>query len=1076
MQKLINPLIEYQYTIDTDKIRALREQMERYERRVISKIEKTRFVVQKNLEDFFPERVQKDKLPTLLNDMIRECVKLSLYGEFLYTHPEIYRKYPNLKHWSEYLITAARSYQKIFEISKKYFNDRENYLLLLISAAEFNNSMQHAAAATIAREAIEFLKIYAEKESSVEKVYFSLHKILLRFFGGYFIEKDENGNIIKVLKKEIETLYKQIYDIISNEENLTYIRIIEYGCMLYILKSILLFIDFVFTGKTHILNKSKTMASKSVEMANVFKRADLIFFSKKIKLSIDIYGQLSIWNLRRFIKVENKYQNSLLNEYIQRKIDEGVYFFYPSQLAAIEKGILDRKYKKSIVSMPTGSGKTLLSELIIFSEILANSKDKGLSLYMVPSRALAREKFKDFSKIFENLENIELKVCQITGEVILDAETAIKEYDIVILTPEKFDMIMRENFYDREISTLVIDEFHNIRTGYRGTKIEFNILRFKEKYHNVRQILISAIVSSENFKEMEKWFGSDISVYITWRPTFSRIGIYDLYNKDNYIIFNDGISVPFDRRFTRRKDAKLNMSVELALKFGEDGPCMVFCRTKQDVKNISKKFIYMADEKKITSLIDIEKNENYSKKLYRLIGDEDIYKLYKRGIGIHRGDLPHRIRKLVEDGIKENALRFVLATTTLAEGVNLPLKTIIVPEPKVGKEDMELSPFFNLLGRAGRPYKEHEGQLIFITSKNYSKKDIEKKFFYASSKDIEKITTPIWHIVELEEKIAKSNNIKDIKRYELEKEIHENVLETMLLALLHEYPEMITNFSDNFNLIEKLVIALAKDIDKEYMKKKINEIFKRAEKRMIKFGVIKRQNGYISETDFGKIVYKTGFSPESCKKLFDNMGYIIQLLDKSTKLTRYSIMREFNILKSIFKMMEIPIETRAYFFDNGLPPQYVNILYSWMKGIYIDKIADNYFNGIKSEAMVKVQGLLSGYSAWFLYAIYVLIKYLRPKAKYLSSLEILPSFAWYGTNDPLAIKILEKDISRQLLRDDVLKFVRNFNKNVVIKILKNPDTIHWKNLSNNFKTKLFNLKLKTEEKEFIDTLYNVLNE
>lgn len=72
---------------------------------------------------------------------------------------------------------------------------------------------------------------------------------------------------------------------------------------------------------------------------------------------------------------------------------------------------------------------------------------------MVPSRALAREKFEDFSRFFTPFD---LKVCQITGEVILDAEKAIKEYDLVILTPEKFDMIMREKFYDREISTLVV--------------------------------------------------------------------------------------------------------------------------------------------------------------------------------------------------------------------------------------------------------------------------------------------------------------------------------------------------------------------------------------------------------------------------------------------------------------------------------------------------------------------------------------------------------------------------------------------------------------------------------------------
>ncbi len=1070
MQKLVNPFIEYQDTINRDEIKRLEKQVGKKAAEIAKKIEHVEKSVQKSLEDYyFPD---DENLSTVLNGMLRNGIKLSLYGEFLYYHPELYENYPGLKHWSEYLITAARSYQKIFEVANKSLEDRENYLFLLMSVAEFNNAMQHAASSTIAKDTIEFLEKYAEKESANQDIYFSLHKILLRFFEGNFIGKDENGNIID-LKKDVWSLYKNLKSTVAEKEDLTHIEVIELGCMLYMLKSINSFIDFAFSGEVEILKKSTQMAEKSVEMANIFKRADLLFFSKKIRLSIETSGQLSIWHLRKFIKVDNESQTILLNKYIRQKNNGGIYFLYPSQFEAIERGILDRKHKKSIVSMPTGAGKTLLSELVIFSEILSLGEKKGLSLYMVPSRALAREKFEDFSCFFSPFD---LKVCQITGEVILDAEKAIKEYDLVILTPEKFDMIMREKFYDREISTLVIDEFHNIRSGFRGTKIEFDILRFKEKYSKTRQILISAIVSHTNFDEIAKWFESDISVYITWRPTFSRIGVYDLYNKVNRIYFDDGISIPFEKLFTKNKSGKLKISAELALKFGKDGPCMVFCRTKQDVMNIAKYFMLMANETELRSLIDIKKNEYYSKRLYRLVGDEDVYKLYRLGIGIHRSDLPHRIRKIVEEGTKKNAIRFLLATATLAEGVNLPIKTVIVPDPRVGRDEMELGFFFNLLGRAGRPFKEYEGQLILVTSENYSEEDIKRKFVYVSSKDIEKIATPIWHIVELTHKIDASADIEDIERNELAKKIHENVLETMLLALLHEYPEIVTNFSNNFDLIEKVIIGLPKDVDKERMKYAINDIFEKSEKRMIEFEVIKNHNDRISETDFGKVVYKTGFSPESCKELINNLDKLIKLLDEKETLTQYSIMKELDILKSLFKLLEIPIETRVYFFNDGLPPKYMKILYSWMTGKYLDIIAKYYFKGSKSEAMVKVQGLLSGYSAWFLYAISVLIKYMRPKAKYLFSLEILPSYAWYGTDDPKAISILERDISKNLLRDDVLKFVKEFNEDFVKKIPKEPSLNLWEKISEEDKKRLISLKLNTDEQEFLDELHSVLRE
>lgn len=374
MQKLVNPFIEYQDTINRGEIKLLEKQVGKKAAEIAKKIEHVEKSVQKSLEDYyFPD---DENLSTVLNVMLRKGIKLSLYGEFLYYHPELSENYPGLKHWSEYLITAARSYQKIFEVANKSLEDRENYLFLLMSVAEFNNAMQHAASSTIAKDTIEFLEQYAEKESANQDVYFSIHKILLRFFEGNFIEKDENENIIKDLKKDVESLYKNLKSIVAEKEDLTHIEVIELGCMLYMLKSINFFIDFAFSGEVEILKKSTEMAEKSVEMANVFKRADLLFFSKKVRLSIATSGQLSIWHLRKFIKVENESQTILLNKYIRQKINGGIYFLYPSQFEAIERGILDRKHKKSIVSMPTGAGKTLLSELVIFSEILALGEKK----------------------------------------------------------------------------------------------------------------------------------------------------------------------------------------------------------------------------------------------------------------------------------------------------------------------------------------------------------------------------------------------------------------------------------------------------------------------------------------------------------------------------------------------------------------------------------------------------------------------------------------------------------------------------------------------------------------------------
>lgn len=1068
MQELINPLIDYQELTKEkeDNVKRIGESVEILAR-VFTKV---------SLEYWVSREEKVIEFRSIVNELLRDSVKLTLYGELLYYNPEIADKNKKLRHWTEYLIMAARGYQKIFETSEKYLDPPERFQLKIMAVAEFHNAMQHACSSTLAKEAVELLYILKKDLKNVQNntiglINFELYNNILKFFRGDFKEivypEDK--------EKSIDSFYTHVKQELSKNKELTLNEVLDLSCILYLVKSINLFSDYMLKGDEVKVKEALGMISKADSISIRTGRADLRYLSSKLKVSIETLQHLSFWKIKQFFQLNGVKEKKILNEYIKSKIDNGFYFMYPSQFEALKEGILKRENNHTLVSMPTGAGKTLLAEFIVLAEMLRLGEKRELAIYMVPSRALAREKFGDFTKAFGKLKDMNVKVCQITGEVIINDEEAVKENDLIIVTPEKFDMILRNKFYGRKVDTLIVDEFHNIRTGFRGIRIEFDIIRQRELYPSTKIVLISAIVS--NFSEIKNWLKADKAFRTTWRPTFSRIGMVDIGERTNKIKFNDGSLHLVSIKETVKITAYIKYAAKLAVDFGTDGPCMIFSPTK---KKMSKYIKYLLEEIdvgkiKIDDIIDKEANKRHSKRLFRLIGDEEIYRLFIKGIGIHKGDLPHQIRRIIEDAFQDNALRFLISTTTLAEGINLPIKTIIIPKPKVGRDDMDIGLFFNLLGRAGRPNMEYEGQVVLIASKSCSLSNLDR-YFTATQKDIEEILTPVRDIMSLQKSFDSSTDIKNIEWYKRELDIQKSVLDTVLLAIVYE--GKIIKIKDYDVLIDKIVIG-SKKHDINLIKSEIAKTLSDSEDRLIKYNVVKKiEQGVLQPTDFGKAVYKTGFSPESCKILLSKINSIISLLEE-TPINRFTIFKsELGILRSLLELMPYPIETRMYF-PNKLPPNYINIIYRYMLGHLIKDIAQDNFDGKISESMIQVQGLLSGFSAWFLYALEVLIEYkcliadkkTKVECRYISTLKLLPEYAWFGTNNDTALGILKKDISRELLRDDVLRLIEKIGEKDIRKILKNPKLIY----DESVKTQINEIGLQTEEDEFIKAFYHVLS-
>lgn len=184
----------------------------------------------------------------------------------------------------------------------------------------------------------------------------------------------------------------------------------------------------------------------------------------------------------------------------------------PIQKKSVESGLLEDK--SLLVCAPTASGKTLVASMAI-----ANSLGKGKALYLVPLKALAKEKFREYQQLLEKTDH---KVVMSTSDIDSDPGY-LAGYDLLILTTEKLDSLLRHRVsWLNEVKTVIIDEIHLLNDPNRGPTLEV-ILTLLKTLITPQLIGLSATIG--NPKELTNWLESDL-VIDNWRPVELKQGIH----------------------------------------------------------------------------------------------------------------------------------------------------------------------------------------------------------------------------------------------------------------------------------------------------------------------------------------------------------------------------------------------------------------------------------------------------------------------------------------------------------------------------------------------------------------------
>lgn len=398
-------------------------------------------------------------------------------------------------------------------------------------------------------------------------------------------------------------------------------------------------------------------------------------------------------------------------------MEKGITKLYPPQQKAIKTGILDGK--NVVLAIPTASGKTLIAEICMLKSILEQG---GIALYLCPLRALASEKFEEF----RSYSKLGVNVGITTGDYDT-AEEKYGTYDILVCTNERADSLLRHRAkWMAKIAIVIADEVHLINDPGRGPTLEVVLARLRQIAPNAQILALSATV--DNAEELAEWL-EGTAVISDWRPVALREGVYH----EGKVFFGDGeedsyapaTSFPIGdivRSVIRKKGQLLaflntrRSAVRTAQKLGSIVAPRLKKSEQKQLGNIAEKLLQLGEVTQVT---------------------DTLARLIRAGVAFHHAGLRYSERKLIEEAFKNTLIKAICATPTLAAGVNLPARVVVIREYRrfdriEGYQPIPVLEYKQMAGRAGRPKYDTTGTAILI-SRNDSERDFLLDYYILGS-------------------------------------------------------------------------------------------------------------------------------------------------------------------------------------------------------------------------------------------------------------------------------------------------------------------------------------------------------
>jgi len=493
----------------------------------------------------------------------------------------------------------------------------------------------------------------------------------------------------------------------------------------------------------HFLDGSTAEVSEAVGHLNAWAYAN---GSAHELLLADVLGALA------FLRVERS-SWSLLPGYSQ--LDRDLWFPYllrenavqemwPSQQMLGAAGLYAGL--SSVVQMPTSAGKTRATELVIRAAFL--SKRTTFAVVVAPFRALCQEIANALRTAFTQDR---YQVNQLSDALQPDYLSELREFlnidaattpHVVVLTPEKLLYVLRqEPGLVERVGLIIYDEGHQFDTGSRGVTYELLLTSIKRLLReDAQSVLISAVI--RNAAALAEWLLKSQDHVVTNNQLQTQRSIafasWPWLTAPGSLEFNRGPNVEqpfFVPRVITTEDLALrgkerirhpfpektsgSVALYLALRLVSNGAVAIFCGTKASAAKIVREAAEEVFARGV-SLPPPSESSNTEElarlqHLFNANFGADSYLARSAGLGIfaHHGNTPHGLRLAVEHAMRADFIRLVVCTSTLAQGVNLPIRYLLITNTMQGGDAMKARDFHNLMGRAGRAGMHGEGTVIF---------------------------------------------------------------------------------------------------------------------------------------------------------------------------------------------------------------------------------------------------------------------------------------------------------------------------------------------------------------------------
>lgn len=456
----------------------------------------------------------------------------------------------------------------------------------------------------------------------------------------------------------------------------------------------------------------------------------------------------SIWTVTRAV---NSRVTRFVGTLVDRRRAEPVFEMLPPQRRALrDEGLLGSSNRAVVVSLPTSSGKTLIAQFRILQALNQFDQERGWVAYLAPTRALVnqitRRLRRDFAPLGVAVEKVS-PALEVDGleAGMLESRAPDEQFRVLVTTPEKLDLLLRggwEERIDRPLTLVVVDEAHNLGNGERGLKLELLLATINRDCRHAQFLLLTPFIP--NASAIARWLApeshQDIELSIDWCPNDRLIALAIPVKGTKKGDFSIQLRALHTNRATLEVPTSLPLKAErrpLGLSYSKVGvsppargrapqkthasPNKLAAATAQLLHQRGTVIVLVESQPNAWTTARLFKREENRVSdpdallphIQRFLVDEmgadsPLASLLEYGVGVHHGGLSDDARALVEHLAERSFLRVLVATTTIAQGVNFPVSGVVIashqllsPRPPF-RTEMPVEDFWNIAGRAGR--------------------------------------------------------------------------------------------------------------------------------------------------------------------------------------------------------------------------------------------------------------------------------------------------------------------------------------------------------------------------------------